>query len=495
MKNYYPVTKSRLTLKSLAIVALLNPLFCSCLVYGDVNVSSSSSPASNIPDNNEGSAGVLEEPINDNQSIKVTNKISDRAIKERIQNILAASDWFEGLRINSSEGVVVLSGSTAEEEHKEWAGKVAGRTEGVVAVINKISLVVDNESNWAPVLKESQLLWRNTLKVLPSVGISCIVLLLFFMLAKYLAALTYRLTRNKVPSIMLRRLIANAALVPVMLVGIYLVLRITGLSKMATTILGGTGLVGLVLGFALRDIAENFFASVLISIQRPFRLGETIQVLTYTGVVQAVTTRGTVIMTLEGNHVQIPNTIIYKEAIVNLSANPNMRLDFVVGIGYDASISDAQNIALQVLIDHPAVLKSPEPWVLAEALTASTVNMRIYFWVNSHIHNALKVKSAVIRNIKYAFLDKNISMPDDAREVIFPQGIHIVNEGAASVSVAVDEPKKIPRQTSNAQKRGDDSESTKAEGNLDTDVPVIKSQAKQYSLEDGDTNLLADTKG
>src|SRR5690606_3279323 len=125
---------------------------------------------------------------------------------------------------------------------------------------------------------------------------------------------------------------------PVLLIGIYLVLRITGLTKIAATVVGGTGLIGLILGFAFRDIVENFLASVLISIQRPFRLGETIQVLNFTGVVQAVTTRGTVLMTLEGNHVQIPNTTIYKEAIVNLSANPNIRMDFMVGIGYDASI-------------------------------------------------------------------------------------------------------------------------------------------------------------
>lgn len=452
----------------------------------------SKDPASGIPREDESTLLIPDEPIENNRSISVTDKIDDAAIQKRIKNILATSAWFTEMQVSSSEGIVVLSGITSSQEHKSWAGNVATRTEGVVAVINKISLAPQGENGFAPVIKESHLLWESTLRTLPLLLISGLVFVAFLFLASYLRALSHKFLRQKVPSVMLRRLLANLAAAPVMLVGIYLILRITGLSKIATTIMGGTGLVGLVLGFAFRDIAENFLASILISIQRPFRLGDTIQVLQYLGVVQAVTTRGTIIMTLEGNHVQIPNTTIYKEAIVNLSANPNMRMDFMVGIGYDASIEEAQTIALEVLTDHDAVLASPEPWVLAEALSAATVNLRIYFWVNTKLHNPLKVKSAIIRNIKYAFLQKNISMPDDAREVIFPQGIPIVSAGAQSIlpSESVQEPR---IEKSPDVRSGDGKTSTVAEADLATDIPIIKSQARRYSLDEEEANLLDNT--
>lgn len=429
--------------------------------------------------------------IKNDKDINVTQTVDDEAIQQRIQNILLISEWFSEVKVTAKEGIVVINGVTSAPDYRDWAGSVATRTEGVVAVINKITVTTANNPSFSPIVEEARVLWTRLLGAIPYIAISITLLLIFYLIARYVNRFSFRLMEKKIPSLMLRRLLANLAAAPVLLIGIYLILRITGLTKVAATVVGGTGLIGLVLGFAFRDIVENFLASILISIQRPFRLGETIRVLDYTGVVQAVTTRGTVLMTLDGNHVQIPNTTIYKEAIVNLSANPNMRLDFAVGIGYDASIATAQEVAMKVLVDHPAVLSSPEPWVLAEALSASTVNLRIYFWVNNNSHNPLKVKSAIIRNVKYAFMANNISMPDDAREVIFPQGIHVTTEPAPQNNPLPGKPS-----TPNVLNEcGDEKTSTNAEGNLDADVPNIKSQADRYALDSGGTNLLTEKSG
>lgn len=489
------MTNLRWALKKYVIILCVSYSILPWLSLADVTESSASQSSSSYeaPENLD----ELEAQLENTKPIDVTNTVSDDAIQARIENILRISDWFTGLTVRSAQGVVIIDGLTPKREYREWAGNVASRTEGAVAVINKIAVDPGSESGLSPIIEEGELLWQKMVSALPPIAISLAILFIFFLLAKYVAALGLRVTENKIPSVMLRRLISNIVAAPVLLIGIYLVLRITGLTKIAATVVGGTGLIGLVLGFAFRDIVENFLASVLISIQRPFRLGETIQVLNFTGVVQAVTTRGTVLMTLEGNHVQIPNTTIYKEAIVNLSANPNIRMDFMVGIGYDASIADAQDIALRVLVDHPAVLSSPEPWVLAEALSASTVNLRIYFWVNNSSHNPLKVKSAVIRNVKYAFMKNNISMPDDAREVIFPNGLHVFNELITSPSPQNTFEKIPDEELNSAEKRqsaNDKKECTEAEGNLDSDIPTIKFQAQQYVLDTGDTGLLSDSK-
>ena len=166
------------------------------------------------------------------------------------------------------------------------------------------------------------------------------------------------------------------------LCGAYLILRVSGLTQLALTVVGGTGLIGLVVGIAFRDITENFLASIFLSIQGPFETGDLIEVSNVTGYVQQLNMRTTILATLDGNLAQIPNASVYKSNLSNFTTNANRREDFVVGIGYDDAINEAQEIALQVLADHPAVLMIPEPLVLVDSLGKSTVDLRVYFWLN-----------------------------------------------------------------------------------------------------------------
>jgi small conductance mechanosensitive channel len=193
-------------------------------------------------------------------------------------------------------------------------------------------------------------------------------------------------------------------------------------------------------------------------------------------------------MTLDGNLVQIPNATVYKSNLRNFTANANRREDFVVGIGYDDSINEAQEVARKVLADHPAVLNDPEPSVLAESLGRATINLRIYFWLNGREYSWLKVRSSVIRLVKIAFQKHGISMPDEAREVVFPQGIPItILDGKSSETHVVGPVNRLP-----VQPRHDelDVPSTKAEGGLASEAGVIEDQARHVQpLNDGE-NLL-----
>jgi xylulose-5-phosphate/fructose-6-phosphate phosphoketolase len=233
------------------------------------------------------------------------------------------------------------------------------------------------------------------------------------------------LLRQRVRTKLLQNVIARAAGGFVVLCGVYLILRVSGLTQLALTLVGGTGLIGLVLGIAFRDITENFLSSIFLSIQRPFETGDLVEISGVTGYVQQLNMRTTILMTLDGNLAQIPNASVYKSILSNFTTNANRREDFVVGIGYDDAINEAQEIARKVLADHPAVLNDPEPSVLADSLGSATVNLRVYFWLNGREHSWLKVRSSVIRLVKLAFQNQGISMPDEAREVVFPQGVPV----------------------------------------------------------------------
>lgn len=341
--------------------------------------------------------------------------------------------------------------------------------------------------DFSPVWIELQELGQAAILSSPFIAISIVLLAVTWFAARWSVRLSSAILRRRLDSPLLRDVAARAVAVPVFLLGLYVVLRVSGLTGLAVSVLGGAGLIGLVVGFAFRDIAENFLASILIGMQHPFANGDLIEVGGFKGFVQSVNTRSTTLMTLEGNHVQIPNATIYKNTIINFTANPFARFDFVVGIGYDDSIKEAQAVALKVLGDHPAVIDDPEPLVLVDALAASTVNLRVYFWVDIQRYSQFKVRSAVMRLTKVAFDQAGISMPDEAREVVFPRGVPVEMVGHAPSPTATSLRSKRPGE-------GDDDRRSAGtgEGDLSSEADEIARQARSARKPEGGTNLLED---
>lgn len=224
---------------------------------------------------------------------------------------------------------------------------------------------------------------------------------------------------------------------------------------------------------------------MFLSLQQPFREGDLVEVAGVTGYVERLTSRTTVLMTLDGNQVQVPNSTVFKSTLRNFTSNPNRRDDFIMGIGYDDSIPFAQEVALKVLAEHPAVLQEHEPMVLVENLGPATVNLRVYYWLDGSQHSWLKVKSSVIRLVKRAFQDSKIPLPDEAREVTFPDGVPVrMMEGEKAI--AADKP--VPAKTTSAEP---EAVSTRAEAGLQSEAEDIKEQARS-SWVPGE-NLLTDS--
>ncbi len=415
----------------------------------------------------------------------------DEEIRQRLERVLEATDWFTKPEVRVEEGVVFLKGRAASAELKKWAGELARNTQDVVAVVNQMELVESSIWDLSPAWKSLLSLWGDFIRALPLLIFGLLILGVSVGAAWLATRKSRSFLRSRVRAKLLRNVIAYAIGVFVFLIGTYIVLRVSGLTQLALTVVGGTGLIGLALGIAFRDITENFLASIFLSMQRPFEMGDLVEVLGVTGYVQQLNVRTTILMTLEGNLVQIPNSGVYKNNLRNFTTNSNRREDFMVGIGYDDSINEAQEIALKVLTDHPAVLKDPEPSVLADSLGKATVNLRVYFWINGREHSWLKMRSSVIRLVKQAFQKNGISMPDEAREVIFPQGIPVTMLDAKSgPTPEAESVKSIPR-ASPAQ--DSDAVSTKAEGGLSSEAGVIEEQARQAQpLLEGE-NLLPGT--
>jgi len=334
----------------------------------------------------------------------------DDEIENRLLRILKATQWFRESRVTVQEGVVFLAGQTADQRYKEWAANLARNVQDVVAVVNQIE--VDDPSIWdmSTVQAELSRMSRSLVRAIPVLAFSVIVLALAGFLARFISRGASELLRGPIETEFLRSVAANGIGMVLFILAIYLVLQVAGLTRLALTLAGGTGLIGLALGIAFKDITENFLASLYLSLRKPFEIGDLIEVTGVLGYVQRVTSRTTILMTLEGNHVQIPNAIIFKNTLRNFTSNPLRRVDFLLGLDYEASIGEAQTLAMQVLRDHPAVLNEPAPWVLVDAVEPGKVNLRIYFWLDGIEHSWLKVRSAVLRLLKRAFESEGINL-------------------------------------------------------------------------------------
>jgi small-conductance mechanosensitive channel len=419
------------------------------------------------------STPAAKEPSEAPNRVEVEPTVRDEAIEERLRSILDATGWFIDPQVHVQEGVVFLTGQASSADHRSWAGDLARNTQDVVAVVNQMDLTQPSVWDFGPAWNELRELWVNLVRSLPIVGFSLLVLLITWFLSQVAARGARRALQRRLSSPLLCNVGGYAAGIITFLIGLYIVLQVAGLTNMALTVMGGTGLLGLVLGIAFRDITENFLASIFLSLQNPFRTGDLVNIAGVEGFVQALTTRATILMTLDGNHVQIPNATVYKSNISNFSSNPKRRADFLIGIGYDDAIADAQETALKVLQEHPAVLKDPEPLILVESLGSATVN----------------IQSSVIRLIKRAFQAAGISMPDEAREMIFPQGVPVHLLGGEDQAR-----KPMPAQTPVPERPVPSAESssisTDAEAGLSSEAETIREQARTaWKPEDGE-NLL-----
>jgi len=425
-------------------------------------------------------------------AVSVEPVARDEQIARRIREIMQATGWYENADINVDDGVVFLDGIATRDEHRTWARDLAQKTQDVVAVVNRIQVRQQDVSSFSLAMRELKSVLNSTLLALPNILLALIILPLAWWAAKWVSRGARIMLRGRIDSPFLADVISRAIAVPIFLIGLYIVLQVAGLTRLALSFLGGAGVIGIVIGFAFRDIAENFLASLILSVRRPFRGGDFIDVAGEQGIVQSMNTRSTVLLSVEGNHIQIPNATIFKNTITNYSAAPARRSVLDIGVGYDISTASAQEVIRGVLGRHEAVMGDPEPLVLVDTLGASTVNLKVYYWIDGHRYSVVKVKSALLRLMKKALTDAGISMPDEAREVIFPQGVPVLHLEGQAERAAQRMAEHDIEETVRAERDAVESEedATSSEGDLSNERHDIESQAASAGTIEGETDLL-----
>ncbi len=198
----------------------------------------------------------------------------------------------------------------------------------------------------------------------------------------------------------------------VVLMGILVALEIMDATALVGAVLGTAGVLGVVLGFAFKDILENFLAGVLMSVRQVFSPRDHVVIDGNEGIVVSMSSRATILMTLDGNHLRLPNALVFRSVTLNYTRNPSRRFSFDVGIGVDEDLVLAQKLGVDELALVDGVLSTPPPRAFINSLGDSSVQMSFHAWVDQRTHDFLRVKSEAIRRTKLAMESADMDMPE-----------------------------------------------------------------------------------
>jgi small conductance mechanosensitive channel len=341
----------------------------------------------------------------------VADPQSDEAIQSRLTRIYAQIDAFAQLNVRVADGVVTIEGMTLDQTTAQDAADIARRVEGVVAVQDKTRASVDVGDKVSPFFDRLQDMAFATRDAAPLFLLALVVLGLVAALGWWVASWK-RFWRRLAPNPFVSDLLAQAVRAMAVVLGIILALNLIGANALLGTVLGGAGVLGLAIGFAVRDSLENYISSIMLSLRQPFRANDHVVIDGNEGKVVRLTSRATVLMTLDGNHLRIPNATVFKAVILNFTRNPERRFTFELGVDAEDDPQAAIETGVAALAALSFVIDDPAPSGVIETVGDSNIVLTFRAWVDQSGADFQKARSLAIRATKMAIEDAGFTLPE-----------------------------------------------------------------------------------
>jgi small-conductance mechanosensitive channel len=269
------------------------------------------------------------------------------------------------------------------------------------------------------VLRTVRAMWTTLLARLPYVVIGTAVVLAVYVIGRFVRRAALLAGQRTRLDVRLADLFGTLAVAGATILGLLVASVVVFPAFQPGDLVAGLGITSVAVGFAFKDILQNFFAGILILLRHPFRVGDQIRSREFEGTVEEINVRSTRLETYDGERVMIPNGDVYTNPILVRTAFDRRRVRFTVGIGFPDSIEDARAAIHRVLAGTEGVLEDPGPWVYVEELAASSVNFAVYFWAASEQANVLRVRDRAATAIKLALDEAQIDMPFPHAVVLF----------------------------------------------------------------------------
>ncbi len=273
------------------------------------------------------------------------------------------------------------------------------------------------------ILKRLEVYYYAFLKAIPRVGLAIAIVIIGFLIAGFLTSLFQKKINSRSHDQLMSNFLVKAVKLVFIVCIILLALHTAGLSSIAAAIVATAGASAIVIGFAFKDIAENFLAGIILAFNRPFHVNDTVQIENVFGRVKSMEFRYTKISTFDGRNVYIPNADVLNKPVINFTEDGFYRTDFVVGIAYENDIEKAKTIINSCFEEDELIVKDDVHvnFVAEDELAASTVNLKVFFWVTTEDfrRGTLQTRGRLMQKVKTKLEENGFNLPAEIRELKF----------------------------------------------------------------------------
>lgn len=339
------------------------------------------------------------------------NQVDDADIKKRITGIFSEIEGLKSIVVNVSEGVVSLSGEAPNEKKALQAINLANRVSDVVAVEDRINRTLDVQDNVTPVIADLKQQTRSLIKALPLLVVAIVVFATVVWFGSWLGR-RQSLWKRIAPNPFVAELLSQTVKVIFIIIGLILGLSLMGAEAVIGTLLGGAGVIGIAVGFAVKDTIENYIASLMLSVRQPFRARDYVDINGQEGIVVRLTSRATILMTSDGNQLRIPNSEVFKATILNYTKNPERRFTFQLGVDANDDPLAAIKVGIDAINKLEFILNDPKAVAIINEVGDSNIVLEFQVWVDQTDTDLFKARSIAIREAKHALENNGFSLPE-----------------------------------------------------------------------------------
>ncbi len=263
--------------------------------------------------------------------------------------------------------------------------------------------------------------WQRFIDIIPGILLAIFIVVVGLLITNKVADISRGLIARRSHDPLMTNFLTKTIKLILAIAVVIIALRAAGLEGIATGLFAAAGASAIIIGFAFRDIGENFIAGVILSFNRPFNLHDTVGIGDLFGKVTSLEFRYTKLKTFDGRDLYIPNSDVIKKPVFNYTEDGYFRLEFFVGIDYSDKIEGARELILEVVRASTGVIEDEthEAFVVVDQLAVSTVNLKVHFWVNTteYRKQASIIRGRVITNVKEALGANGYSLPADIQEI------------------------------------------------------------------------------
>ena len=256
---------------------------------------------------------------------------------------------------------------------------------------------------------------------LPKLIIATIVFSIFYFFANRVRNVVKSRLEKQMDDPLLARFLSRIIRVIIITIAVLIVLQILGLGGTAGGVLATAGLGAFVIGFAFKDIGENFLAGIILAFDRPFRVGDVVDLDGVTGTVVALNFRTTHLKSFDGKDMYIPNANIIKTKVVNYTIDGYLRYSFEIGLDYDSDVMKAQKLVLETLYNVEGIIKEgpKSPSVNLTSLGVNTLNLTAYYWIDTFDKtvSTSKLKTSILHRSIQSLEKENFYLPGNILEI------------------------------------------------------------------------------